>query len=146
MNVKQLAELLDGIEYRVKLSPEIINQAEESGLVIVCGASDDLIEFQGAIDDELGSWDGGIYWIDEKGILPDPEDLQDNEMKDYLLRVEKAKVLNSLWCKTDKYLFTYETDIPHEKFNVVEGDGLYCEGIVFDINKLSVPTILSFPT
>jgi len=61
-------------------------------------------------------------------------------------RKNNVAVLNSLWCKTDKYSFTYETDIPHEKFDVVEDDGFYCQGIVFDINKLEEPTLLIYDT
>lgn len=137
MNVKQLAALLHGTEYPLRITQELAKQASDNGLVIVYGASDDLAEFAGAISDERCALDGGQYLIDEKGILPHREEIEeDAELKDYFLREDKAKVLNSLWCKTDKYSFTYETDIPHEKFDVVEDDGFYCQGIVFDLNKL----------
>lgn len=147
MNTKQLATLLNGTEYPLRISNELSQQASEHGLVIVYGASDDLIEFAGAINDELCAYDGDQYLLDKKGILPNYYDIdEESVMEDYMSRKNNVAVLNSLWCKTDKYSFTYETDIPHEKFDVVEGDGFYCQGIVFDINKLEVPTILFYDT
>ena len=147
MNTKQLAALLNGTEYPLRISNELSKQAAEHGLVIVYGASDDLIEFAGAINDEHGAWEGGQYLLDKKGILPDYDDIdQESEMEDYMARKNNVAVINSLWCKTDKYSFTYETDIPHEKFDVVEDDGFYCQGIVFDINKLEEPTLLIYDT
>ena len=37
--------------------------AKDSGLVIVYGASDDLMEFEGAIEDEIGCYDGDTIHI-----------------------------------------------------------------------------------
>jgi len=66
MNVKQLAELLNGTEYPLRISNELSKQAADHGLVIVYGASDDLVEFAGAINDELCAYDGGQYLLDKK--------------------------------------------------------------------------------
>lgn len=39
--------------------------------VIVYGASDDLIEFEGAVEDEIDAWDGASISIDKNGIVED---------------------------------------------------------------------------
>ena len=50
--------LLHGREYRDEISDFEIKQAKECGLVVIFGASDDLLEFRGASSDELGAWEG----------------------------------------------------------------------------------------
>ena len=46
-------------EYRYELTKEQEKEAKELGLVVVFGASDDLMEFRGALDEEFGCPDGG---------------------------------------------------------------------------------------
>jgi len=82
MNIKEFAEMLNGREYGKGISPREAMDAREAGLVIVCGASDDLIAFCGAIHDK------------------------------------------------------YETDIPHETFDIYEDGEKFCRGIVFSIDSL----------
>lgn len=87
--------------------------AEENGLVVVFGASDDLCEIRGAEDDEIDCFDGGKATI------------------------AGAKVKIN-WCK-DGYSWTYDTDIPHECFDVYEDGEKYCRGIVFSISDVRLP-------
>ena len=51
MTAAKLAEQLNGIEYPASISRDLEAQAKAAGLVIVFGASDDLMEFRGAIHD-----------------------------------------------------------------------------------------------
>ena len=48
MNKEELAKLLDGRKYGSELSHEEGLAAEAAGLVVVFGASHDLMEFRGA--------------------------------------------------------------------------------------------------
>ena len=139
MNTKDLAKLLDGREMGSE-----INEAEEAlahgkGLVVVFGASDDLVEFRGAIEDEQGCYDGGTMLVDKKGLLPERDQIDDGDddaLKDYFKREPKAKKIEACWCAEDGYSWTYSTDIPHETFEIVEGGEPYCRGIVFSIKDL----------
>ena len=66
---KEIAEMIDGMEYGYEIRWDIIKYAKENGVVIIFGASDDLMEFRGAIHDEVGGFEGATVWIDQDGIL-----------------------------------------------------------------------------
>lgn len=134
MDVKSLAGQLNNSEYPVRISDDIQRQAKDAGLVIVYGASDDLMEFEGAIYDEVGSCDGATVYVDGDGIVPDFDSLDKDDkeaLKAYFVRDGKGKKIEALWCAEDGYSFTYRTEIPHETFEVVEDGEPYCRGIVF---------------
>ena len=63
MTKEELAEKLNGMEYRTDIPKELIEQAKENGLVVVYGYSDDLIEFEGAFYDEGSCYKGGKFLI-----------------------------------------------------------------------------------
>ena len=104
---------MQNCQYRKELSLMASAVAEENGLVVVFGASDDLCEIRGAEDDEIDCFDGGEATI------------------------AGAKVKIN-WCK-DGYSWTYDTDIPHECFDVYEDGEKYCRGIVFSISDVRLP-------
>ena len=70
MTLKEFSERLNGTEYNGYpiFSKEDIKIAKENGFVIVTGASDDLVEFEGAIEDEAGCFDGGRVYISKRGV------------------------------------------------------------------------------
>ena len=127
MNLRDFANMLDGREYsRSMLSKEEIKAAKEKGFVIVTGASDDLMEFRGAIEDEGDCFDGGNVYFTKDGVEYEEQ---------------TTNVIKALWCKeTDDcgmvIPWTYETDIPHEIFDVIRDGKVYCRGIVFDIDSV----------
>lgn len=104
---------MQNCQYGKELSLMAVAVAEENGLVVVFGASDDLCEIRGAEDDEIDCFDGGEATI------------------------AGAKVKIN-WCK-DGYSWTYDTDIPHECFDVYEDGEKYCRGIVFSISDVRLP-------
>jgi hypothetical protein len=114
--------------------------AKQNDLVIITGASDDLMEVEGAITDEGGCYGGGEFLIDKEGLLPDRDDIDDDvEAESWLRRKKKAKKITAVRCAPGKPAWTYETSIPHATFNVIEGDGdeeVQCIGIVFNIKDL----------
>lgn len=104
---------MQNCQYRKELSLMAAAVAEENGLVVVFGASDDLCEIRGAEDDEIDCFDGGEATI------------------------AGAKVEIN-WCK-DGYSWAYDTDIPHECFDVYKDGEKYCRGIVFSISDVRLP-------
>ena len=138
MNTKQLAAQLNGREYTAEITSDEAKQAKAAGLVVVFGASDDLMELRGAIYDEADCYDGGSILIDTKGVTPSWESASESEesAKDYFERKAKARTIEALWAKEGGYSWTYKTDIPHETFEIVEDGEPYCRGIVFSLSDL----------
>lgn len=135
---KALAQLLTSSEYPVNIPKGLQQAAREAGLVIVYGASDDLMEFRGAINDEVGCYNGGTVLVDTEGLLPDYDDIDKrdkDDMRAYFRREPEGVSLEAVW-DDEGYSWIYRTYIPHETFDVVEDDKLYCRGIVFDLAAL----------
>ncbi|MGX9698155.1 KTSC domain-containing protein [Janthinobacterium lividum] len=132
-----LAGLLTGREYGKEMAKEEEMQAKVAGLIVIFGASDDLMELRGAINDEFSCYGGGVALVDAKGVLPFREDIDDDErLKDYWARVPGARAVDALWGKEDGYSWTYRTDVPHATFEIVEDGEPYCRGIVIDVADL----------
>ena len=113
----------------VKYSEDVRRAAIDAGLVIVSGASDDLMEFDGAINDEGGCFDGGKVYFDRNGVSQDGSEL--------------ANCIEALWCdnsaldeKGNVITWAYKTDIPHETFMIYEDGEPYCRGIVFELSDV----------
>ena len=139
MDAKELAAKLNGREYWYEITDEEVRQAKEAGLVVVFGASDDLIEFRGAIRSEGDCYDGREVLIDAKGVLPSWDSVIESEesAQEYFERKPKARMIKALFAKEGSYTWTYCTVIPHEKFEIVEDGEPYCRGIVFNIGEIS---------
>lgn len=140
MTKEDLAAQIDGREYGAELTEEESAQAKANGLVVVFGASDDLMEFRGAIYDEQGVYDGGTALIDGSGLLPEREQIEDDAtLEDWVERRKTAKTIEALWAEEGDYSWTYKTSIPHATFEIVEGDDAYCRGIVFALTEVHPP-------
>ena len=125
MEIKEFAQMIDGKQYGYpQFTKEELQIAKDNGFVIVYGASDDLMEFEGVVEDEIGCFDGGKAWIC-------------SDRTTYGLVTDDGKCIEALWCKEDDITWTYKTDIPHETFMIYEDDDAYCRGIVFAINDLN---------
>lgn len=133
MSAKEIAAKLNGSEYPLRISQEIRRVARQAGLVIVYGASDDLMEFDGAIHDEMGA---GTAFVDTEGLVPDFCHIDKegrgakDRLRDYFRRERGAVEIRAIWDR-DGYSWQYETSIPHETFEIVEDGDTYCRGIVF---------------
>ena len=123
------AARLTGCEYREEGSRELWAEMKAAGCVAVFGASDDLIEFRGSIDDEVGAYGGATVRVTPTGLL-DPDD-------DLYNRDEKAAfpTISARWCDEDEPAWTYATSIPHSTFEVFEDGEVYCRGIVFALSE-----------
>lgn len=134
MDIKEIAKILNNCQIGNEVSDEIKLKAKENNIVIVFGASDDLMEFRGAIDDELGAYGGRTAYIDKNGLVENLCD--DRDCPYYQKIVENATEINAYWCKTEECDWTYVTSIPHETFDVLKDDEIYCKGIVFSLDNL----------
>jgi len=131
----QLCEMINGREYADEMTKEIESVAAENGLVIVFGASDDLMEIRGALKDEIGCYSGGTaYFFD--GDLLQNECHEGDECPYFAKMKKKAKTVEALWCERGGWAWAYQTDIPHETFKIMEGEDKYCLGIVFKLSDI----------
>jgi len=135
MNVEEWAQMLNGREYGNEVTLREDYDAGQDGIVIIYGQSDDLMEFRGAINDEEDCYNGGTVYID-----PDTKKLFKNDCGDgdcpyaEKLMLQCPKIV-AVWGDSHAS-WVYETDIPHETFNIFDDGELYCVGIVFDVSDL----------
>ena len=132
MDAKELASLLNGREYREEITKEEEQIAESNGLVVVFGYSDDNVEFRGAINDEVGAYEGTTILLDQDGIIEGCEEGCSHSQK----AADKCRVIEAKW-EDDGYTWSFETDIQHETFEILEDGEKFCRGIVFHISALS---------
>jgi len=129
------AAMLHGREIGSELTKDEQEAAGEDELVVVYGASDDLIEFGGGIYDEAGA--PGTIYIHRGGIIQDhDEDDCDCEFCGFPEIKKKAATIEALWCEEDGYAWTYKTSIPHATFDIYEDGQTWCRGLVISAKDL----------
>lgn len=135
MNAIEMAEMLNNREIGNETTQEIEMLAKDNDLVIVFGASDDLMEFRGAINEEFDSYLGTSVQVNENGLIENK--CEDENCPYYAETIKGAPTITSIWAsKHVDIAWTYKTYIPCETFNIVEDDGIYCTGIVFSLKDL----------
>ena len=138
MTAKELAAMLDGNECGDEISKDLARQAKAAGLVVVFGASDDLIELEGAIYDEI---DGpGEFRLDTEGLCPEWDEsdaLTKDEAREYFRRENTGCTVEAIWCEDESFSWTFTTDIPHETFIINEEGKKFCRGIVIALADLA---------
>lgn len=136
MTKEELAAKLNGIQYPCRIGKDLQDIAAYHGLVIIYGASDDLLEFEGAFNDELGAWNGVIGLVDSNGILDRERCESDEEIAEYVQRKKKAIQVSAEWCNRSGYSWFISTSIPYAPFDVLEGEDKFCRGIVISVADL----------
>ena len=130
MTKEELAARLNGREYGSEISADEEKAAKAAGLVVLFGASDDLAELRGAINDEAGCYDGGDIRIIDGELFEEP-DCDCKWAQEASAAAEKRSALiEALWSQGE-WSWTYSTKIPHATFDVMEDGEPYCRGIVF---------------
>lgn len=129
-----IAELLKGRPYRGEVTKAEEAELKAAGFVVVFGASDDLMEFRGAIHDEVSCYEGATAYLTSAGLLEN--DCSNEECPHFTKLKEAATTIEALWCKEDVLSWTYKTDIPHLTFEVTEDDVTYCRGIIFNLSAV----------
>ena len=99
---EELAARLDGMEYRNSIPKDLLEAAKKNNLVIIHGASDDIVSFSGAITDEDYASDGGVIHFSRKGIPKN--DCDNDECPYYAAWLKRAIVsgevreIKIFWC------------------------------------------------
>lgn len=135
MNIQEVADKLNGVQYREEgkiLTAEYCRELRRNGIVVVCGSSDDLMQFDGAISDEFGAYD---HYFTSKGLVRNECDDDDCPYFAKLMK-EVKYYIKPKWCEVDDYAWAYETNIPCVTFDVMEDDDKYCQGIVFKLSDM----------
>lgn len=137
---EELAKQLNGVSYS-SASDTISTLSKtpavrESQLIIVYGMSDDLIEVDGYIFDELYFTENEpIYIKDGKVCLEDHQ--CECEYCTFKKDIKKYPKILAKWCDTsDEYSWTFETTIPHATFDILDAGEKYCRGLVIDAKDL----------
>lgn len=131
LTAPQLAAILNGREYREEMTKEEEIAAKENWLVVLFWCSDDNAEFRGAIDDEIGCFNGGDFLLDSEWLL----EVCEEDCIHYQKAVENAKKITAHW-DSEWYSWTYETNIEHSTFEIFEDGEKFCRWIVFEIADL----------
>ena len=128
MNAKELAERLNGREYGKEITKEEAAMAKAAGLVVVYGYSDDNVELDGAVCDEIGACGGTEIPFTKAGLVENK--CEDNDCPYFEKLIESAVMLKAIWDR-DGYSWIFEAPFPHETFEVMEDGEKFCRGIVF---------------
>ena len=145
MTREELSKKLDGIEegnVGAFINNELLMPGSIGDLVVVYGQSDDLMEFRGAIRDEVDAYDGGKAYLTDKGLLTNA--CEESSCPYYRANREKATVIEALWCNESEPrdgesmvpAWTFKTEIPHSTFNIMEDGEIFCRGIVFNLSDV----------
>jgi NTP pyrophosphatase (non-canonical NTP hydrolase) len=133
ITAKEAAAALDGNQYREEGSKELFARMKEAGLVAVFGASDDLLEFRGAIDDEIGAYEGTTAFLVRGGLLVNACD--DERCPEFAAKKKEASTVEAIWApKTPDVSWLIKTNLPHETFEIKEDDETYCLGLVLSLS------------
>jgi|TARA_B110000196_G_scaffold302154_1_gene296890 hypothetical protein len=135
--VKSIASELDGVEYPLYSNHPIFEKAKEAGVVVVFGSSDDMVIVAGAVKDDDYVYQTGKRLLGTEGFIFGAGDIDTDEgLENYLTHKKAAKSILVKWASEDELSWTYETEVPHETFYIMEDGERYCRGIVFHVDKL----------
>lgn len=135
---EELAAKLNGRQYGDEMTRDEEKLAHDSGL-LVFGASDELTEFRGLFNDEAGAYICTKYRLDSIGLLPEWDDVKDDEdqAEEYFKRKGQGKLITAEWCGGDgKPAWTFATGIPHAEFTIMDTGYKYCVGLVISREDL----------
>jgi hypothetical protein len=135
MTKEDFAARITGREYPFDLTKEEKQDARAAGLVVVFGSSDDLMEFRGAINDELGAYEGAAARLHRTDILPQHSDCG-CEYCGYKALKKQCAEIKAVWHDEGEYSWTFTTKIPHATFEIVEDGDKYCRGLVISTADL----------
>ena len=139
MNKKELANLLNGREYRKEITDDEIKLAKENWLVVIFWYSDDNIEFNWLINDEIWAWNWCECYLDKKDkklYYPVSRYIVENELsedfwdivQDYFDRncIKITAKLNNFWEINVEW-------IEFERFDIIEDWEKFSDGIIINL-------------
>lgn len=123
---KELSNTPNSDDRWFDLTPSQKEFCKAHDIVVVYGYSDDNVEFDGAIREEVGAWEGAEIYVDTNGPIEPCE----CECTYYKAAMKNAKRINAFWY-LDDWAWEFRTDIPHETFEFYSDGDPFCKGIVF---------------
>jgi hypothetical protein len=140
---EELAARLNGREYTKEITHEEEAAAKAAGLVVIFGASDDLVELRGAIYEEVGAYDGTELYISKGELLIDPDRDEREVLAKFgfldriMARRKAALCIRASWCDQGYSWFIRVSGLaPHSHFDIIEGEDKFCRGIVIDLKEV----------
>ena|SRR5208282_2919412 len=141
MTKESLAAMLNGRQYGEEITDAEELEAKRNRLLVIFGASDDIVELRGVANDE--SYDAVLYITNNGTVLPRIEDEDRDTLRRYgVLAIaennqEQAIRIASMWCDSSSdYDWSFRTDAPHATFAILEDGRRFCLGIVIDLKEL----------
>lgn len=137
--------MINGRSYRNEMYEVEEQIAKESGLVVIFGGSDDLVEFRGAIYDEIDAFDGAHFIIATPGTeIPVDEDEETYRKAKELevVPIEKESTtkknrFEAVWLPNEpKCYWLIKTNLPHSTFDIMADGELFCRGVIIDVLDL----------
>jgi hypothetical protein len=107
--LNDVAQKLHGRQYRDETTKEIEEYCALNNIIILFGASDDLAEFRGAVDDEIGCFDGG--------------EIAENPFIEAIFAPENKP--------EQTWVYKLPEDLINATFDIFRDDEVYCTGVVF---------------
>jgi len=146
MTKEELALLLNGREYRNEMTPDMVEDAKKSNLVAIYWYSDDWVELNWAIVDEVWAWEWTefhIRWEEIINLEEIDETLKnldsDTDYISWLVKkdLESSKVIKAEYDNNDEsFLWIIKTEYPHSTFEIKEDWDNFCKWIVLDLNEI----------
>ena len=138
MIAEQIATKLHRMERRHDIGrsqeyKDAITEAKNNGCVVVYGESDDLMIFDGYIDDEVGAYDGGEAWICNDGLLS--KRAEECAECPHYHNVKSRSIHVTLEWEKNGYSWWAGTLSPFSPFDIDYEGKPWCRGIVIDLNE-----------
>lgn len=130
MRLKTAAACIHRNEYREEVPRDLRARLKDAGIVAIYGASDDITVFDGALHDEAYPSAEGSMRLTQRG-----QDYNKCDCEDCPNWKPGPNNIRAQW-DHGGYSWFITTDLPHETFDIVEGDDLYCRGVVVRLADL----------
>jgi hypothetical protein len=146
MTKEEFAASLHGRDaHRFDLTKEETKQAKAAGLAVVFGQSDDLMEFRGAIEDEVGAWDGVtavLFKHKDRFFATDADSIgeMDNARQEVAAMdaAEAGNLVTAVWGNAAPEMrWLIKTALPHAPFDLMEDGEVYDRGLVLSLADLA---------
>jgi hypothetical protein len=133
MNKEEFAKMINGREQDALLSADDCLIANENNLVVVFAYSDDLLELEGAIIDELGCYNGGTFFFEK-----DFERWVDIDDSFEGVDLEDLPVIYAVCNDHSKYngFWYIDTNLEYARFETMKNGEPFCSGLVFNYTDL----------
>ncbi|MBQ8806584.1 MAG: hypothetical protein IJZ68_09100 [Bacteroidaceae bacterium] len=128
MNIKEFAENLGTRPTGDEVPYHMVCEAQHQRYLVIFGASDDLVEICGHHHYEFDAFRPTTLYVTRNRVYSSDE-----------IHPTTAKPIHveySTPTATNPALWKLTTEIPHATYNIMDGDELFCKGLVIDLNNL----------